>query len=247
MPSPLQFELPFAPAEPAPRGEDWLALGPRPVRLRLVRNRRARRYVLRLTADGVARVTVPRTGTLREGRAFAVRNQAWLERQLLRQAARPASPRAWQAGTEIFFRGESVRLETEANGSRARLGPETIRVPDGASDPRPCIERHLRSLATLELPPRVFELAAPHGLAVARVQVRNQRSRWGSCSRRGTISLNWRLVQVPAAVRDYLIFHELAHLRQMNHSARFWREVERLCPGYAAAERWLKDHSALLR
>jgi hypothetical protein len=82
---------------------------------------------------------------------------------------------------------------------------------------------------------------------VRRVTVRNQRSRWGSCSRRGTISLNWRILQAPPAVRDYLILHELMHLREMNRSARFWREVERACPDYKQAERWLKHHSALLR
>ena len=76
--------------------------------------------------------------------------------------------------------------------------------------------------------------------------VRNQRSRWGSCSRRGTISLNWRLIQAPVFVRDYLILHELAHLKEMNHSRRFWREVARLCPDFAQAERWLKEHASLL-
>jgi predicted metal-dependent hydrolase len=73
--------------------------------------------------------------------------------------------------------------------------------------------------------------------------VRNQRSRWGSCSRRGTISLNWRLIQTPVSVRDYVILHELAHLKEMNHSKRFWREVARLCPDYKEAENWLKRHS----
>ena len=81
------------------------------------------------------------------------------------------------------------------------------------------------------------------GISVRRVSVRNQRSRWGSCSRRGTISLNWRLIQTPVFVRDYVILHELAHLRQMNHSARFWREVARLCPDFQIAEAWLKRHS----
>jgi len=82
---------------------------------------------------------------------------------------------------------------------------------------------------------------------VKRVTVRGQRTRWGSCSRRGTISLNWRLIQTPEDVRDYIILHELAHLRQMNHSDRFWREVERLCPDYRSAERWLKQQRGWLQ
>ena len=93
----------------------------------------------------------------------------------------------------------------------------------------------------------MLEYAAVHQLPVRRITVRNQRSRWGSCSRRGTISLNWRLIQAPPFVRDYLILHELSHVREMNHSPRFWREVERVCPDYETAERWLKQHSALLK
>jgi predicted metal-dependent hydrolase len=79
------------------------------------------------------------------------------------------------------------------------------------------------------------------------VTVRNQRTRWGSCSRRGTISLNWRLIQTPPFVSDYIILHELMHLREMNHSPRFWRQVETVCPGYRTAEEWLKPHASLLR
>ncbi len=89
-------------------------------------------------------------------------------------------------------------------------------------------------------------LASRNGFTVNRVTVRNQRTRWGSCSRRGTISLNWRLIQTPDYVRDYIALHELAHLRHMNHSRRFWQEVERLCPDYRSAERWLKQNRGIL-
>jgi len=151
-------------------------------------------------------------------------------------------------GTEILFRGDRVRLEAgaEAQGGLVRFGGEAVRVPDTAADLRPAVERHLRRLAERELPARVLELAALHTFPVQRVMVRNQRSRWGSCSRRGTISLNWRLVQTPPAVRDYLVLHELAHLKEMNHSRRFWNEVARLCPGFREAEHWLKEHASLL-
>jgi len=244
----VQFELPFGLGRLLQPDEHWLRVGARPVRLWLVRNRRARRYVLRLRADGAARVTIPRGGSEAEARRFAGRNAAWLEKQLLRQATQPRGPRGWQAGTEILFRGERVRLAAgeEGQAGLVRFGSEAVRVPAGAADLRPAVERHLRQLAARELPARVLELAASHQCPVRRVSVRNQRSRWGSCSRRGTISLNWRLVQTPPSVRDYLVLHELAHLKEMNHSRRFWREVERLCPGYREAERWLKQHSSLL-
>jgi len=76
--------------------------------------------------------------------------------------------------------------------------------------------------------------------------VRDQRSRWGSCSLQGTISLNWRLVQTPDFVRDYIIYHELMHLWEMNHSERFWARVEEVCPAWRDAELWLKRNGSLL-
>jgi predicted metal-dependent hydrolase len=245
---PVQLEWLFGPRAPAPADEHWLVAGTRRVRLCLVRNRRARRYILRLRPDGAARVTVPRGGSVAEARRFAERNAAWLERQLLRQALRPPRPAVWSLGMEICFRGERVRLEPGASGETGLIlfGGEAVPVVDALDDLRPVIERHLRKLAAQELPARVFELAATHQLPVRRVMVRNQRSRWGSCSRRGTISLNWRLVQTPLFVRDYLVLHELAHLKEMNHSRRFWSEVERLCPAFREAELWLKRHSSLL-
>ena len=232
-----------------PAREPLLVAG-RAVRLALVRNPRARRYILRLQADGSARVTVPRGGSEAEARRFAERQTGWIERQLARQAAHPARPRSWEVGAEIYLRGERVRIEAVADGAHpaVRFGTETLRLPAAATgDLRTAIERHLWRMAARELPPRVLELAAHHTQTVSRVSVRNQRSRWGSCSRRGVISLNWRLIQVPPAVRDYIILHELTHLREMNHSARFWAAVERVCPDYASAERWLKEHSRLLR
>jgi len=169
-------------------------------------------------------------------------------RRLELAAARCRAPPEWRPGSEVLFRGELARLEVEVNGEQTiRLGLEKLTVTNLAGDLRPAIEGHLRRLAERELPLRVMEFAASHQLAVRRVTVRNQRTRWGSCSRRGTISLNWRLIQTPLFVCDYIILHELMHLREMNHSPRFWRQVETVCPGYHTAEQWLKQHSRLLR
>jgi predicted metal-dependent hydrolase len=244
----VQFDFFLNRNRKSPRDE-FLTVGNRQVPIVLVRNPRARRYVLRLRLDGTARVTIPRGGSESEARRFAGRNLAWLEKQLQRSAERLTERKKWMLGTEFYFRGELVKLDAGANGESnvVRFGSEQIKLPDPAVDLRPAIEKYLWRLAAKEFPPRVFEFAALHQLSVARVTVRNQKSRWGSCSRRGTISLNWRLIQTPDFVRDYIILHELMHLRQMNHSDRFWREVEGVCPDYPSAEKWLKQHSALLR
>jgi len=108
------------------------------------------------------------------------------------------------------------------------------------------VDRELRTRAARELPPELLALAAQYGLDVRRVSIRNQRSRWGSCSPSGHISLNFRLLLMPAHVREYILIHELMHMRQANHSIRFWRLVEAVCPGFRDAERWLKKHGASL-
>jgi predicted metal-dependent hydrolase len=229
---------------PAP-ATDALQVGSRSVPLLFVHHPRARRYLLRLRPDGVARVTIPRRGTISAGRDFAARNCGWLEQQFQRLADRKTTSFEWRVGTGIYFRGELIRIGL-ADAGAICFGTERMKVSDASADLRPTLEKYLHQLAVQELPPRVAELAARHGINVSRVSVRNQKSRWGSCSRRGTISLNWRLIQTPGFVRDYIILHELAHRRQMNHSDKFWQEVACLCPDYLAAELWVKQHSSLL-
>jgi predicted metal-dependent hydrolase len=103
----------------------------------------------------------------------------------------------------------------------------------------PLAEKNLRQRGVQELPPRLLSLAEGLGIAVTRVSIRNQRSRWGACSARGSITLNWRLILVPDFVRDYVMVHELMHRRELNHSERFWRHVAAACPRYEEARRWL--------
>jgi predicted metal-dependent hydrolase len=233
--------------DPAPH--TFLSVNGRQLPLDLVRHPRARRYVLRLRPDSTVRVTIPRGGSVRQAREFAEGHRAWLENQLHKLAKRPPHPREWRLGGEVWLRGEPVKIEEaiDEGSGLIRFGPERLRAVEVTGDLRPIIERHLWKLATQELPPRVVELAAREQLSVRRVTVRNQRTRWGSCSRLSVISLNWRLVQVPPFVRDYVILHELCHLRHMNHSPRFWAEVARICPDHLPAEHWLRTHAVRLR
>ena len=93
--------------------------------------------------------------------------------------------------------------------------------------------------AKAELPHQLLALARQHGVAVTRVSIRNQRSRWGACSAKGSITLNWRLILVPDFVREYVMVHELMHRRELNHSKRFWGHVRAACPRYREARQWL--------
>ena len=100
-------------------------------------------------------------------------------------------------------------------------------------------EAALRRRALAELPPELMALATAHGITVTRLSIRNQRSRWGACSARGSITLNWRLILVPPFVREYVMIHELMHRRELNHSKRFWKHVAAACPRHQEARAWL--------
>jgi|UniRef100_UPI00404B3AD3 predicted metal-dependent hydrolase len=212
------------------------------------RSDRARSYRLTLRKDGTAVATIPPRGSQRGAEQFVAQHQGWLEREKMRQAKRPRSAEVWAIGTFVLWRGEMTEIRIATNGERPQvcLAADVFRVPGFGGDLRPTLEAHFARMGKIELPGRTWELAAVTGVDVKMVSVRNQRSRWGSCSMNGTISLNWRLVQTPDGVRDYIIYHELMHLREMNHSARFWARVEEVCPDWRIAEKWLKRNGSLL-
>ena len=208
----MQLSLNLEPGSPVPSPQS-----PVPVFV-FVRHPRARRYLIRVTAEGTVRVTVPRGGSKREAAAFAEREHAWIERQLRARA-------------------EREQRERDRRTSNGELGV--------ANDERSALERRtLIARAKRELPPLLLDLAARHGLAVSRISIRNQRSRWGSCSRTGHICLNWRLVTMPEDVRDYVLIHELMHLKRMDHSPKFWKLVAEACPEYKKARAWLRSQGA---
>jgi hypothetical protein len=212
------------------------------------RSHRARNYRLTLRRDGVAVATIPARGSEREAWRFVEQHREWLERARTRQRNRPRAAEIWTIGTHLLWRGEMTEVRIAVAGERPRvcLAADVFRVPRFDGDLRPTLEAHFARQARIELPARTWELSAVTGVAVKIVTVRNQRSRWGSCSANGTISLNWRLVQTPDAVRDYIIYHELMHLREMNHSDRFWARVEQVCPAWREAEHWIKRNGALV-
>jgi len=219
------------------------------------RSPRARHYRLTLRRDGTAVATIPVRGSVREAERFVAQHQAWLERARARARRRPRVADVWTPGTNVLWRGEMTEIRValppaDRPAAAARpavcLGADVFRVAAFEQDLRPALEAHFARRARIELPARTWELAAVTGVDVKHVTVRNQRSRWGSCSATGTISLNWRLVQTPDFVRDYIIHHELMHLREMNHSARFWARVEEVCPGWRDAELWIKRNGSLL-
>ena len=139
-----------------------------------------------------------------------------------------------QRHAELFAQQQRPWIDRQKARTEAERSTGAVYTPEAV--------RELRHRAARELPVRLLLLAEQHGLTVSRVSVRNQRSRWGSCSPSGHICLNWRLVLMPDAVRDYVLLHELMHLRRLDHSRQFWRLVAHACPGYESARRWLREN-----
>ncbi len=107
---------------------------------------------------------------------------------------------------------------------------------------RAALEKRYIEAARDYFPKRVSHFQPLTGGSFSRIQIRDQKTRWGSCSAKGTLSFNWRLMLAPPAVLDYVVVHELCHLTYMNHSAAFWALVEKVCPDYRIHRRWLKEH-----
>jgi predicted metal-dependent hydrolase len=212
------------------------------------RSARARNYRLTLRRDGTAVATIPARGSQREAERFVAGHCDWLDRARARQQRRPRVAQEWAIGTAVLWRGEMTEIRLAVDGPRpmASVAADVFRLPRIEGNLRPALEAQFARRAKIELPARAWELAAMTRAELKSVTVRNQRSRWGSCTPAGAVSLNWRLVQSPESVRDYIIYHELAHLWEMNHSDRFWARVGEICPGWREAERWIKRNGSLV-
>ncbi len=215
--------------------------------VRVRRHRQARRYTLRIqSASREVVLTMPPRGTLQEARDFAQKHGAWIAARLDRL------PRAapFADGTVVPLRGVPHRI-VHRRFIRGTVWTEA----DAAGEPLICvagnaphIERRiadfLRREARRALDAASRRFAQELGVEIKRVAVRDQASRWGSCSTTGVLSFSWRLILAPHFVLDYLAAHEVAHLVEMNHSARFWRIVQRLCADHERAKVWLDVHGA---
>jgi predicted metal-dependent hydrolase len=213
--------------------------------VRLRRHRQARRYTLRVIAvTREAVLTIPPRGSLREAREFAEKHGAWIAARLGRLPK--AAP--FVHGAEFPLRGLSHRI-AHRRGVRGTVWTESDRdgtrllcVAGGAEHVARRVSDFLKREARRDLENAVARYVERLDVTVRRISVRDQASRWGSCSTAGVLSFSWRLVLAPRYVLDYLAAHEVAHLIEMNHSQRFWRLLHRICPDMERAKIWLDVH-----
>ena len=214
-----------------------------PVSIRV--NPRARRLLLRIdAASRQVELVLPRGVPAEHGLKFLAAQRGWIAARLL--ALPMPVPFAEGAIVPVFGVPHRIRREEDpAAPPVAILGGE-IRVRGDPAHLARRVKDHLVRLAREDLTRRARLCAARIGRPLARVGVRDTKSRWGSCSARGAISFSWRLVLMPEAVVDYVVAHEVAHLAEMNHGPRFWRLVQSLNPDCAMPRAWLKRHRSRL-
>jgi predicted metal-dependent hydrolase len=213
--------------------------------VRVRRHRQARRYTLRIhAASREVILTMPPRGSIREAKEFAQKHGGWIAARLRRLP--DAAP--FVTGTVLPLRGVEHRI-VHRPGTRGTVWAET--GADGAAllcvaGEAPHINRRvgdfLRREALHDLDTASRVAAEKLGVTIKRISVRDQSSRWGSCSTTGLLSYSWRLILAPPFVLNYLAVHEVAHLIEMNHSARFWRLVNNICSDAGRAKAWLDIH-----
>ncbi len=220
----------------------------------------SRRRTVRIRVAAVDRieVTAPLRFPKAEIAALLRGREAWIARQLAKLAAVAASPvnAAAEPGAELLYLGQARRLTVLWGGvARAEVDAEDERIfaqlpaappPEQAAVLSAALRGWYIERARAVLTERTAHWAGALGVRPRRIFIREQKSRWGSCSSRGNVSYNWRVVMAPPAVVDYLVIHELCHMKEANHSAAFWRLVEEADPDYKEHRRWLRTHGALL-
>ena len=199
---------------------------------------RARRLAVRVLPGGFVEIVVPRGTRPRAVEQFVRRHRRWIERTLdLYRPTGDSTGDGLPDSIDFPACGHSFRVTYAGGFGSARLAVSDGSLSITGGGNRPAMLRHALQRFTMReahaaLAPWMAQLSEATGLAYSRIQIRRQRTRWGSCSPTGTISLNACLMFQPAPVVNYLLIHELAHTRHINHSRRFWRLVERFEPGW---------------
>ena len=222
---------------------------------RVRRSGRARYARVVVTPEGAVEVVLPRRMAVRHAAPLVAAKRPWIERTLRRlEHARAAASVRLDDGGHVPYLGDQLALavRVDERRSRARVVRRGERLEVTPAEPGPealrdALERWFRRQARLEIAPRLDAAARRAGKRWGPLSIRGQTTRWASCSASGAMSFNWRLLLAPAAVLDYVVEHEVAHLTLPDHSPRFWALVAERCPGYREQERWLQRNGSALR
>ena len=217
----------------------------------LRRSFKARHVRLEISRQTGLAVIVPRSYNISELPGLLKSKEPWISRTLTRfSQSRPAPPpRRLTSGDTVPYLGRELELiEQEDHHScdvvlaGNKLAIRLDLFHDGLLEP--ALEQWYRTEAARLITEKADRLSSRMSIGYKRIGIRGQKTRWGSCSRKKNLSFNWKLIMAPEPVMEYVIIHELLHLKEMNHSKKFWELVASYCPGWREHKKWLKQHEA---
>ena len=216
---------------------------------KIIRSKR-KTIALVVQPDGELLVRAPQRATRKQIDAMLKKHANWIARKQAEALARPAPKPAHQfsAGERFFFLGEEYTLQFVDDKKPLLHLDGNFQLSNAArAEAKSLFEKWYKTEARRIFNERVAFYAQKYGFDVKKVKLSSARTRWGSCSSKGYINLTWRLVMAPMPIIDYVVVHELCHLREANHSAAFWAQVAALMPDYKERRKWLKEHAHLFR
>jgi predicted metal-dependent hydrolase len=218
----------------------------------LQKSRRARRISLKIDAEKGLRVIIP-SQTQVDVENILYEKQAWIQKHLARFAPR----RQYISGETLPLYGIDSLLQVTASPETRRVSvshknevflvkiPAALKPAARRETVRSTLENWYRREANQHIPQETAQIARQLGFSYQAITIRGQKTRWGSCSSRGNLNFNWRLIMAPHSAIEYVIIHELCHLKVPNHSDQFWSLVAQYCPDYPTYVNWLRKHAQL--
>jgi len=207
-------------------------------------------FSLEVSGDAKLTVRVPQRASLDEIKSLVSRKSSWIKEKQKKalERYRKFPAKRFQEGEHFLFLGKSYTLSIHEDppSPMAFSGEEFILDRDRINDARNLFVRWYRDQAKSIIPERSKWYSSFIGLRFVRVNITGAAKRWGSCSRKKNLNFSWRLIMAPPEIIDYVILHELAHLKEQNHSKRFWNMVSSMCPDYRAYRKWLKENGHTL-
>ena len=218
----------------------------------------SRRKTMSITVkpDGTIRVAAPKGTAGKTVQDWVASKSKWIADKLAEVAVahRDTVPRSYQSGEEFAYLGQPMRLELfcdpQQTKTKVRLREGTIQISGPDCSPptvQAALETWYRWAAGRYIQARVGHYQTPVGRPPGRITIREQKTRWGSCSARGNLNFNWRIMMAPPEIIDYLVVHELCHLVHLDHSPQFWKLVGSIIPDYKARQNWLRHNGPQLR
>jgi predicted metal-dependent hydrolase len=212
------------------------------------KSRSARYARLKISAEHGLSIILPQHYPASYAEEVIRGKQRWVKKKL---ATIQRSRQIYADTSHVQYLGHTLNIHTYStthSHATAQLIDEELVVdlPESTSEVRPIVVAWLKSRAQSIIPPLVEQHGQHMETKYSTVRLRTARTRWGSCSPRGTLNFNWKLIMVPLEVIEYVIVHELCHLREMNHSPAFWKLVDQHCPNWRAHRRWLRLNESAL-